>query len=79
MVKGAKRIWRTTHIADAEHRMKTLSRRCNATCRAIRTGRATPALVERLMVEYYGTPTPLLQIAAHPRHRCAHADDSAVG
>lgn len=31
--------------------------------RGIRTGRASPALVERLSVEYYGTPTPLNQIA----------------
>jgi ribosome recycling factor len=31
--------------------------------RAIRTGRASPALVERVMVEYYGTPTPLNQLA----------------
>ncbi|HQY94227.1 ribosome recycling factor, partial [Caldilinea sp.] len=29
----------------------------------IRTGRATPALVEHLMVDYYGTPTPLQQLA----------------
>jgi ribosome recycling factor len=29
----------------------------------IRTGRASPALVERLPVEYYGTPTPLNQLA----------------
>lgn len=31
--------------------------------RGIRTGRASPALVERLLVEYYGTPTPLNQLA----------------
>ena len=31
--------------------------------RTIRTGRASPALVERVMVEYYGTPTPLNQLA----------------
>ena len=30
---------------------------------SIRTGRASPALVERLPVEYYGTPTPLNQLA----------------
>jgi ribosome recycling factor len=30
----------------------------------IRTGRATPALVEKLSIEYYGTPTPLMQLAA---------------
>ena len=31
--------------------------------RAIRTGRASPGLVENLMVDYYGTPTPLKQMA----------------
>jgi ribosome recycling factor len=31
---------------------------------SIRTGRATPALVERLPVEYYGTMTPLNQMAS---------------
>lgn len=30
---------------------------------SIRTGRASPALVERLHVSYYGSPTPLNQIA----------------
>ena len=29
----------------------------------IRTGRATPALVENIMVDYYETPTPLRQLA----------------
>ncbi|MFN6122742.1 MAG: ribosome-recycling factor, partial [Actinomycetes bacterium] len=29
----------------------------------VRTGRATPALVERLQVEYYGTMVPLQQLA----------------
>ena len=31
--------------------------------RGIRTGRASPALVERVPVEYYGTMTPLNQVA----------------
>jgi ribosome recycling factor len=30
----------------------------------IRTGRASPALVEKLAIEYYGTPTPLQQLAS---------------
>lgn len=30
---------------------------------AIRTGRANPALIDRVMVPYYGTPTPLNQLA----------------
>lgn len=29
----------------------------------VRTGRASPGLVENLKVEYYGTPTPLVQLA----------------
>jgi len=31
---------------------------------AIRTGRAHPGLVEKLSVEYYGAPTPLMQLAS---------------
>jgi ribosome recycling factor len=31
---------------------------------AIRTGRASPALIERLPVEYYGANTPLIQLAS---------------
>ena len=31
---------------------------------AIRTGRASPALIENLMVDYYGVPTPLSQMSA---------------
>ena len=34
-----------------------------AKLRTIRTGRASPALVEQVMVDYYGTPTPLKQLA----------------
>ncbi len=30
---------------------------------SVRTGRANPALVERIVVDYYGTPTPLRQLA----------------
>ncbi len=32
--------------------------------RSIRTGRATPALVEGIRMEYYGTPTPISQLAS---------------
>jgi len=31
---------------------------------AIRTGRAHPGLVEKIQVEYYGVPTPLIQLAS---------------
>lgn len=30
---------------------------------SVRTGRATPSILERVMVDYYGTPTPVNQVA----------------
>jgi ribosome recycling factor len=30
----------------------------------IRTGRANPALFQKILVDYYGTPTPLAQLAS---------------
>jgi ribosome recycling factor len=50
-------------LADAEGRMKGAVRTLEEDLAAIRTGRASPALVEKLPVEYYGTLTPLMQIA----------------
>ncbi len=48
---------------EAEARMKGAIQALEEDLSGIRTGRASPALVERLMVEYYGTPTPLVQLA----------------
>jgi len=50
-------------LAEAESRMAGASRSLEEDLSGIRTGRASPALVERLLVEYYGTPTPLMQLA----------------
>ncbi len=50
-------------MQEAETRMKGAIKALEEDMNAIRTGRASPALVERLMVEYYGTPTPLQQLA----------------
>jgi ribosome recycling factor len=51
-------------FADVEHRMKKAVEALQRDLQTVRTGRASPALVERLQVDYYGTPTPLQQIAA---------------
>jgi ribosome recycling factor len=48
---------------SAEHRMSGAIDALQRELSGIRTGRAAPALVERLTVEYYGTPTPLNQLA----------------
>ncbi len=48
---------------EAEERMKGALEALEEDLAGIRTGRASPALVERLAVEYYGMPTPLMQLA----------------
>jgi len=50
-------------IKDAETRMKGAIEALELDLSGIRTGRASPALVERLQVEYYGVATPLMQLA----------------
>jgi len=49
---------------EAETRMRGAIQAFEEDLSGIRTGRASPALVERLQVEYYGTPTPLIQLAS---------------
>ncbi len=48
---------------DAENRMKGAISVLGEDLDGIRTGRATPALVEKLTVDYYGMPTPFNQVA----------------
>ncbi len=50
-------------LRETEDRMKKTLEVLEADLRTIRTGRASPALVERVMVDYYGIPTPLNQLA----------------
>jgi ribosome recycling factor len=50
-------------LVDTESRMKSAVKSLEDDLAAIRTGRASPVLVERLLVEYYGTPTPMNQLA----------------
>lgn len=51
-------------FADVEHRMKGAIDALQRELQTIRTGRANPALLERLQVDYYGNPTPLQNMAA---------------
>lgn len=50
--------------ADAETKMKKSIEALKRELNSIRTGRASAGLLEPLKIEYYGTPTPLQQIAA---------------
>jgi ribosome recycling factor len=50
-------------LFDAEERMEKAANVFRDELRGLRTGRATPALVDSIRVEYYGSPTPLKQMA----------------
>jgi len=51
-------------VKDAEQHMKGAITSLEEDLAGIRTGRATPALVEKISVDYYGMPTPLMQLAS---------------
>src|SRR4051794_41060193 len=50
-------------IADAGDRMKKSVESTRGEFGSVRTGRASPALLDRIVVDYYGAPTPLKQLA----------------
>ena len=51
-------------LNSAETRMRGAIQVLHDDLATIRTGRASPGLVEKLAIEYYGTPTPLMQLAS---------------
>ena len=50
-------------IAQSEQKMQGAIEHVKEEFAAIRTGRAHPAMFNKLMVDYYGSPTPLQQLA----------------
>jgi ribosome recycling factor len=50
-------------LRDAESKMSKSVEHFAGDLSTIRTGRANPALIDKIMVPYYGTPTPLNQLA----------------
>lgn len=51
-------------IAEGERRMHKAVEVLVQDLASVRTGRATPSLVEQVPIEYYGVPTPLNQLAS---------------
>lgn len=51
-------------IKDLDDRMAKTVNVLREDLMSIRTGRASPSIVDKLVIDYYGTPTPLQQIAA---------------
>lgn len=50
-------------LKEGERRMQQVIAATKKSFAAVRTGRANPALLDRIVVSYYGTPTPLTQMA----------------
>ncbi|MBN1921059.1 MAG: ribosome recycling factor [Anaerolineae bacterium] len=53
----------TDLLRETEGRMNKAIEALEDEFRGLRTGRAAPALIERVLVDYYGTPTALKQLA----------------
>ncbi len=50
-------------LADAKDRMAKSVESSRGELATVRTGRASPHLLDRIVVDYYGSPTPLKQLA----------------
>src|SRR5436190_11227231 len=50
-------------LGDASERMQKSVESCRHELATVRTGRASPHLLDRIVVDYYGTETPLRQLA----------------
>ena len=51
-------------LLEAEEKMERAVEHAKEDLGAIRTGRATPAMFSRIVLDYYGTPTPITQMAS---------------
>jgi ribosome recycling factor len=50
-------------LKTAEHKMTRAVEILNTDLQSVRTGRASPALLDRIQVDYYGSPTPINGVA----------------
>lgn len=51
-------------LNNSKEKMEKTMKVLDSDFAAIRAGRANPAVLDRIMVDYYGTPTPIQQMAA---------------
>ncbi|HYF80297.1 MAG TPA: ribosome-recycling factor, partial [Symbiobacteriaceae bacterium] len=51
-------------VKDAEEKMKKSIEVFRTDLAGMKAGRATPALLDKIRVDYYGTPSPIKQVAA---------------
>jgi ribosome recycling factor len=69
-------------LTEAEHKMEQATEHVASEFSTVRTGRANPQLLQRITVEYYGSPTPLQQLASisvpEPRLLVVHPFDKST-
>jgi ribosome recycling factor len=69
-------------LTEAEHKMDLAMEHVASEFSTVRTGRANPQLLQRITVEYYGSPTPLQQLASisvpEPRLLVVHPFDKST-
>ncbi len=69
-------------LSEAEHKMQQAVDHVATEFGTVRTGRANPQLLQRITVEYYGSPTPLQQLASisvpEPRLLVVHPFDQST-
>lgn len=69
-------------LTEAEHKMDLAIEHVASEFSTVRTGRANPQLLQRITVEYYGSPTPLQQLASisvpEPRLLVVHPFDKST-
>ncbi|HEY7582628.1 MAG TPA: ribosome recycling factor [Acidimicrobiia bacterium] len=69
----------TEVLAEAQRKMEQASEHVGSEFATVRTGRANPQILHRIQVDYYGSPTPLQQIASfsvpEPRLLVVHPYD----
>jgi len=53
-----------TKLKEAEEKMEKAIAALKRELTTVRAGRATPALLDRVTIEYYGAPTPVNQVAS---------------
>ena len=51
-------------LSEAEQKMQAAVEHVGSEFSTVRTGRANPQLLQRIQVDYYGSPTPLQQLAS---------------
>jgi len=59
-------------LSEANKRMESTIEDARRKLASLRTGRASPSILDNIQVEYYGTPTPLNQVAQ------VHAPESSL-